>query len=149
MDFKSFLLIERWHAISINFCNNLIPYSVSKGSLFHFLESPHIFHEMYSTYSKERLYLVGENSNIKESLMMIIPTNTLCTNCSLILGLIWYTVFDLITAPALMTAPPPWLFTIFSLITHLTIFFLTFYFIFTYYRPLDVLSALLVENKFT
>ena len=33
------------------------------------------------------------------------------------------TVFDLITAPALITAPPPWLFTLFSLIiAHLTIF---------------------------
>ena len=59
-----------------------------------------------------------------------------------------YTVFDLITAPALI--PPPWLFTIFSLIiAHLMIFFLTFYFIFTYYRPLDNLLALVVENKFT
>ena len=45
--------------------------------------------------------------------------------------------------------PPPWLFTLFSLIiAHLTIFFLTFYFIFTY-RPLDDLLALVVENKFT
>ena len=34
--------------------------------------------------------------------------------------LLWYTVFDLISAPALITAPP-----------------LPFYFIFTYYRPLD------------
>ena len=43
-----------------------------------------------------------------------------------------------------------WLFTLFSLIiTHFTIFFLTFYFIFTYYRPLDDLLALVVENKFT
>ena len=45
--------------------------------------------------------------------------------------------------------PPPRLFTIFSLIiAHLIIFFLTFYFIFTYYRPLDDLLALVVENKF-
>ena len=45
--------------------------------------------------------------------------------------------------------PPP-LFTLFSLIiAHLTIFFLTFYFIFTYYRPLDDLLVLVVENKFT
>ena len=59
------------------------------------------------------------------------------------------TVFYLITAPALITAPT-WLFTLFSLIiAHLTIFFLTFYFIFTYYRPLDDLLALVVENKFT
>ena len=59
------------------------------------------------------------------------------------------TVFDLITAPALITALP-WLLTLFSLIiAHLTIFFLTFYFIFTYYRPLDDLLALVVENKFT
>ena len=43
-----------------------------------------------------------------------------------------YTVFDLITAPALITAPP-----------------LTFYYIFTYHRPLDDLLALVVENKFT
>ena len=69
-----------------------------------------------------------------------------------ILGLnkCWATVFDLITAPALITAPPPPDFTLFSLIIgHLTIFFLTFYFIFTYYRPLDNLLALVVENKFT
>ena len=40
--------------------------------------------------------------------------------------------------------------TLFSLIiTDLTIFVLTFYFIFTYYRPLDDLLALVVENKFT
>ena len=47
--------------------------------------------------------------------------------------------------------PPPRLFcTLFSLIiTDLTIFVLTFYFIFTYYRPLDDLLALVVENKFT
>ena len=58
------------------------------------------------------------------------------------------TVFDLITAPALITAP--WLFTLLSfIIAHLTIFFLTFYFIFTYYRPLDDLLALVVEKKFT
>ena len=44
-----------------------------------------------------------------------------------------YTVFNLITAPALITAPPP----------------LTFYFIFTYYRLLDDLLALVVENIFT
>ena len=44
----------------------------------------------------------------------------------------------------------PWLFTLFSLITaHLTIFFLTFYFIFTSYCPLDDLLARVVENKFT
>ena len=43
----------------------------------------------------------------------------------------WYTLFNLITAPALITAPP--LFTLFLLIiSHLTIFFLTFYFIFTW-----------------
>ena len=42
-----------------------------------------------------------------------------------------YTILDLITAPALITAP------------------LTFYFIFTYYRPLDDLLALVVENIFT
>ena len=59
------------------------------------------------------------------------------------------TVFDLITAPALIT-PPPWHLTLFSpIIAHLTIFFLTFYFIFTYYRLLDDLLALVVENKFT
>ena len=64
-------------------------------------------------------------------------------------GTFRYTVFDLITAPALITAPPR-LFTLLSLINaHLTIFFLTFYFIFTYYRPLDDLLALVVENKFT
>ena len=40
------------------------------------------------------------------------------------------TVFDLITAPALITAP------------------LTFYYIFTYHRPLDDLLELVVENKF-
>ena len=45
--------------------------------------------------------------------------------------------------------PPPRLFTIFSLIiAHLIIFFLTFYFIFTYHRPLDDLLALVAENKF-
>ena len=62
-----------------------------------------------------------------------------------------YTVFDLITAPALITPPPRlWLFTIFSLIiAHLMIFFLTFYFIFTYYHPLDDLLALVVKNKLT
>ena len=60
------------------------------------------------------------------------------------------TVFGQITAPALISAPPPRLFTLFSLIiAHLTIFFLTFYFIFTYYRPHDDLLALIVENKFT
>ena len=60
------------------------------------------------------------------------------------------TVFDLITAPALITTPPHRLFTLFSLIiAHLTIFFLTFYFIFTYYLPLEDLLALVVENKFT
>ena len=59
------------------------------------------------------------------------------------------TVFDLITAPALITAPP-WLFTLFLLIIgHLTIFFLTFYFNFTYYHPLDDLLTLVVESKFT
>ena len=53
------------------------------------------------------------------------------------------------TTAALITAPPRH-FTIFSLIiAHLMIFFLTFYFIFTYYRPLDDLLALVVENKFT
>ena len=58
------------------------------------------------------------------------------------------TIFDLITAPALITAPLTF-FTLFSLIiTDLTIFVLTFYFIFTY-RPLDDLLALVVENKFT
>ena len=58
------------------------------------------------------------------------------------------TVFDLITAPSLITAPPG-LFTLFSLIiSHLTIFFLSFYFHFTYYRPLDDLLTLVVENKF-
>ena len=58
------------------------------------------------------------------------------------------TVFDLITAPALITPPPPTF--LFSLIlAHLTIFFLTFYSIFTYYHPLDDLLALVVENKFT
>ena len=41
------------------------------------------------------------------------------------------TVFDLITAPALITAPPDFVFT------------------FTYYRPFDDLLALVVENKFT
>ena len=45
--------------------------------------------------------------------------------------------------------PPPDFFTLFSLIAHLTIFFLTIYFIFTNYRPLDDLLALVVENKFT
>ena len=64
-------------------------------------------------------------------------------------GEIIHTVFDLITAPALITAPPLTFFTLFSLITDLTIFVLTFYFIFTYYRPLDDLLALVVENKFT
>ena len=45
---------------------------------------------------------------------------------------------------------PPWLFTLFSLIiAHLTIFFLTFYLIFTYYRLLNDLLALVEENKFT
>ena len=39
---------------------------------------------------------------------------------SLLLKYFTVTVFDLITAPALITPPPP-----------------TFYFIFTYYRPLD------------
>ena len=59
------------------------------------------------------------------------------------------TVFDLITAPALITAPL-YFFTLFSLIiTDLTTFALTFYFIFTYYRPLYDLLALVVENKFT
>ena len=59
------------------------------------------------------------------------------------------TVFDLITALALITAPLTF-FTLFSLIiTDLTIFVLTFYFIFTYYCPLDDLLALVVENKFT
>ena len=60
-----------------------------------------------------------------------------------------YTVFDLITAPALITPPPPRLFTLFSLIIAHLIFFLTFYFIFTYYCPLDDLLALVVENKIT
>ena len=73
-------------------------------------------------------------------------------NIGLLAKWIWEitdTVFDLITAPALITAPP-WLFTLFSVIIgHLTIFFLTFYFNFTYYRPLDDLLTLVVENKFT
>ena len=61
-----------------------------------------------------------------------------------------YTLFDLITAPTFITAPPPQIFTLFSLIiTYLTVFFLTFYSIFTYYRPLDDLLALVVENNFT
>ena len=61
------------------------------------------------------------------------------------------TVFDLITAPALITPPPPPpdFFTLFSLIiADLTIFFLTVYLIFTYYRPLDALLALVKDNKF-
>ena len=59
------------------------------------------------------------------------------------------TVFDLITAPVFIT-PPPLIFSLFSLIAHLTIFFPTFYFIFTYYRPLDDLfGTIVVENKFT
>ena len=53
----------------------------------------------------------------------------------------YHTIFDLITAPALITAPSL-LILLFSLnIAHLTIFFLTFYFIFTYYRPLDDLCG--------
>ena len=43
-----------------------------------------------------------------------------------------HTVFDLIIAPAPITAPP-----------------LTFHFILTYYRPLDEILALVVENEFT
>ena len=58
------------------------------------------------------------------------------------------TVFDLITTPALITASPS-LDTLFSLnIAHLTISFLTFYLIFTCYRPLDDLLALVLENNF-
>ena len=58
------------------------------------------------------------------------------------------TVFDLITAPALITAPDFLLY--FPLLSPtLTTFFLAIYFIFTYYRPLDDLLALVVENKFT
>ena len=46
--------------------------------------------------------------------------------------------------------PPPDFFTLFSLIiADLTIFFLTVYLIFTYYRPLDDLLALVKDNKFT
>ena len=52
------------------------------------------------------------------------------------------------TAPALITFY--FIFTLFSLlIAHLTIFFLTIYLIFFYYRPLDDLLALVVENKLT
>ena len=67
----------------------------------------------------------------------------------IILEKYYTTVFDLITTPALITTPLSWLFTLFSLIiAHLTISFLTICFIFTYYRPLDDLLALVVENKF-
>ena len=48
-------------------------------------------------------------------------------------SLLSYTVFDLITASALINPP----LTFYFIIAHLSIFFLTFYFIFTYYRPLD------------
>ena len=59
-----------------------------------------------------------------------------------------HTIFNLIIAPTLMTTPHD-LYSLFShIITHFMIFFLTFYFIFTY-RPLDDLLALVVENKFT
>ena len=60
---------------------------------------------------------------------------------------IYFTVFDLITAPSLITTPC--LFTLVSLIIpNLTIFFLTIYLISTYYRPLDDLLALVKDNKF-
>ena len=63
--------------------------------------------------------------------------------------MIMNTVFDLITTPVLIT-DPPLIFSLFSLIiAHLTIFFPTLYFIFTYHCPLDDLLALVVENKFT
>ena len=59
-----------------------------------------------------------------------------------------YTVLDLITAPALITAPMTFYF-IFTYYRPLKIFFLSFYFIFTYYRTLDDLLALVVDNIFT
>ena len=59
-----------------------------------------------------------------------------------------YTVFDLITAPALITAPPPLTFYfIFTYYRPLDDLFLDFLLIFTYFRPLDNLLALVVENK--
>ena len=60
-----------------------------------------------------------------------------------------YTVFDLITAPVLITAPPNFLLYFHSLSPTCQSFFQTFYFIFTYYRHLDDLLAQVVENKFT
>ena len=61
-----------------------------------------------------------------------------------------FTVFDVITAPALIIAPPPMTFYfIFTYHRPLDDLFLDFYFIFTYYRPLDNLLALVVENKYT
>ena len=56
------------------------------------------------------------------------------------------TVFDLITAPALITAPPDFIFTYYRPLDNL---FPDFSFIFTYYHPLDDLLALVVEDKFT
>ena len=61
---------------------------------------------------------------------------------------ITYTVFYLITAPALITAPSDFLL-YFTNYRTLDDVFLTFYFIFSYYRPLDDLLALVVKNKFT
>ena len=51
----------------------------------------------------------------------------------------------------LPSLPPPdfSLISLIMIIGHLTIFFLTIYFIFTYYRPLDDVLALVVENKLT
>ena len=62
-----------------------------------------------------------------------------------------YTIFNLITAPALMTPPP--LLTLYFIFTYFhphDDHFLTFFnLIFTYYHPLDDLLAPVVENKFT
>ena len=55
------------------------------------------------------------------------------------------TVFDLITAPA----PPRLTFYFIFIYRPLDDLFPDFYFIFTYYPPLDDLLALVVENKFT
>ena len=53
--------------------------------------------------------------------------------------------FDLITAPDLMTAPPDFLIYFHLLAIFSRLFLLNF----TYYRSLDDLLALVVENKFT
>ena len=89
-------LLDRWAALSNSYPNACMP--MQGGNLYHFYDG------LWFDPAKPTTYLVrgGHASHLAN------PTQSI------------YTVFDLITAPAFITTPPP----------------LTFYLIFTY-RPLD------------